>query len=358
MRGSLRAGGVAMAVAGLVAASALTSVPSEAGDRARERAVKCTYAPDSSTLTIRLKHVRIELPPGIPPRLSRLLRELLEFSFSSAAIDVRIGEITVLDGDTGVPIACAGGTPTVQNTDTVIVRKGKRVGAAELFLDFRYGRLEPGATDEGDGGSEIEFDIALDGGQVVARMTRGVDPVTVGESAGRNAVNLNANEAVPDIDVLVSHRDDLQIDGGGSGDRLLAADGPPFAGSPEFLVLEGGQGDDLLEGGAGSDGLFGGGGADQINAGAGPDFMVVRGRATDRIDCGPGRDTVLILSRARQVLRDCEQKLTREEFFDQLQSKATTAKGAGLLLARKLGTKASRVVSPPLKRWALSIGKR
>jgi hemolysin type calcium-binding protein len=357
IRGSLRLGGAALALAGLMALIVLGSAPTHAGKRPPERAVKCTYSPDANSLSVRLRHIKIELPPGFPARLERLLRELLDFSFSSAAIDVRIGEITILDGDTGVPIRCAGGTPTVDNTDTVLVRKGKRVGSGELFLDLRYGLLQPGATDEGDGGSEIEFDVDLDGGEVVTRMTRGVDPVTVGESSGRIAVNLNAGESAADVDLLVGQSDDLQVVGGGSGDRLLADDGPPFTGSPALFLAEGGQGDDLLEGGSGPDGLFGGGGSDRINAGAGPDFMLVRGRATDHIDCGPGHDTVLIFSRARQDLRDCEDKLSRKEFFEELE-KPRSAKGAGIVIAGKLDTLGSKIAAPPLRRWASTIGKR
>jgi RTX calcium-binding nonapeptide repeat (4 copies) len=239
----------------------------------------------------------------------------------------------------------------------VVVRASKRV-AAELFLDFRYGRLQPGATDEGDGASEIEIDVDLGGGLVAVRAIRGVDHISVGEAAGSNAVNLNAGEASPDIDVLAGGRDVFAIHGGGSSDRLITTEASPFTGAPDFFSLQGGQGDDVLTGGAGSDGFFGGGGSDQVEAGPGPDFVFVSGQARDQIDCGPGRDFVLLLGRGRHDFRECEEKLDPREETEVFKRRPRTARAAGMTLAAKLKTPGSKVMAPPLRRWTVGAPRR
>jgi hypothetical protein len=346
MRGTLRLGSAALALAALLALATLVDSTS-AGHRdgPRERLVKCTYSPDTQTLFVRLKPPEVHFGnlSRLPRRIRRLIRDI-ELS-SSAAIDLRIGEITVLEGDEygyegsgGGPIRCAGGRPTVSNTDTVVVRKGKRVGEGYLFLDFRYGLLEPGATDEGDGSSEVEFDVDLEGGEVFGRMTRGPDEVVLDFAGGRTAVNLNATEAVDDADLEVGPRDSFYLHGGGSGDQLSVLQGPPL-GKIEFLpVLEGGEGEDLIQGGPGADALSGGFGSDQVDAGAGPDFVFAFG-GSDVIDCGPGRDTVLVIGK-RHRLRNCERKQDEESFGKRKRRKARAMpKVAG-----------AKVISPILRR--------
>ena len=51
-----------------------------------------------------------------------------------------------------------GSPPTVDAIDSVAIELGKHAQSADLHLDLRYGMLAPGATDEGDGGSEIELE--------------------------------------------------------------------------------------------------------------------------------------------------------------------------------------------------------
>jgi Ca2+-binding RTX toxin-like protein len=349
MRGTLRLGSAALALAGLLALVTLADSTS-AGNRdgPRERLVRCTYSADTQTLFVRLKAPDVDFGnlSRLPQRIRRLIRDI-ELS-SSAAIDLRIGEITVLEGneygfDDGYssgPIRCTGGRPTVSNTDTVVVRKGKRVGEGYLFLDFRYGLLGPGATDEGDGSSEVELDVDLDGGEVFGRMTRGPDEVVLDYVDGRTAVNLNATEAVDDADLQVGPRDSFYLQGGGSGDELSVEQSPPLGKVPFLGVLEGGEGDDSIRGGPGSDALSGGFGSDQVDAGAGPDFVFAFG-GSDVIDCGPGRDTVLVIGK-RHRLHDCERKQDEESFHKQKRRKARAMpKVAG-----------AKVISPVLRRSA------
>jgi hypothetical protein len=49
--------------------------------------------------------------------------------------------------------------------------------------------------------------------------------------------------------------------------------------------------------------------------------------------------------------------LSRKEFFEELE-KPKSAKGAGIVIASKLGTLGSKIAAPQLRRWASSIGKR
>ena len=349
-RGSLGLGSAAVGLAALLTLVTLLSTAGSSSanhrDGPRERLVKCTYSADSKTLTVRLKAPKV---PGLQRELRRLRpalrRQILSFLFASAAaLDVRIGEITVLEGEgslygePGGLIRCEGGRPTVTNTDTVVVRAGKRVGEPYLFLDFRYGFLTPGATDEGDGSSEIELDVDLDGGEVFGRMTRGPDEVGLDFVDGRTAVNLNADEAAADVDLLVGARDAFFVQGAGSGDELSVEHSPPL-GKAEFLQgIDGGEGDDLLTGGPGANALSGGFGSDIVNAGAGPDFVFAYG-GRDQIDCGPGRDTVAVIGKHHR-LRNCERKQGFSEFDKQKRRKArATPKVAG-----------AKVVSPLLRR--------
>jgi hypothetical protein len=326
----------------LVVVIAVASAPTQAAERKRERTVKCTYQPDSQTLFVRLKAARPDLR-GIPRRYRREFRGFL--SSSSAAMDLRIGEITVLEGSEydeggGGPVRCAGGTPTIDNTDEIVVRKGKRVGDGYLFLDFRYGLFGPGFTDEGDGSSEIELDVDLEGGEVIGRMTRGPDEVVLDHVEGRTAVNLNATEAVDDADLLVGARDSFYLQGGGSGDELSVEQSPPLGKLSFLQILEGGEGEDLIQGGPGSDALSGGFGSDQVEAGGGPDFVFAFG-GRDVIDCGPGRDTLLVVGK-RHRIRNCERKQDEDDFDKQKRRKAKAMpKVAG-----------AKVISPVLRRQA------
>jgi hypothetical protein len=199
-----------------------------------------------------------------------------------------------------------------------LVRKGQRLRDAELSLDFRFGFFEPGATDEGDGGSEIELDVDLGGGAVSVRMTRNVDPVTFGTVAGRNALDRNADKAADDVDLRLGSRDFLSLEGAGSGDELLGSDDPPFSSAPLLPFVAGGEGADLLRGGFGPDALFGG---------LGP----------DRIDAGPGRGFIAALG-------DCERVVGPKELGGRLRSRAAASRGLGVkVISRRLGRWRDRV---------------
>lgn len=311
-------------VASLLCAAAVSLAGEE---RKPAPLVSCAFAEERGTLTVRLRDekVDIRLPPGLPPGIREQLRDdFKDFRVpGSATIQRRADDIVVLGdsrrgsffggplyGGSGgrAPIACDGGVPTIANTDTIRVRKGARAEKVNLKIDLTYGRLEPGATDEGDGSSEIELDAAV-GGRVDVRMTRGADPVTLGRGPDGTALNLNAAELTADDDLVVDEESRLQVDGAGSADSI-ELDDSGSAPEPRGLRLTGGQGDDLLSASDGMDRLFPGTGSDRVEAHGGSDLVIAFESAPDRINCGAGLDVVLISEDSRHGFHDCELKIS------------------------------------------------
>jgi hypothetical protein len=208
----------------------------------------------------------------------------------------------------------------VFNTDTIRVRLGKATSFGDFTIDLTYGWLAPGATDEGDGSSEIEVDAKLQG-NVNVRMTRGGDTVEAIAGGPSTLLNLNPGEPVADHDVTIDRASGFSIDGAGAGDALSITGSVGSAGRPQPALgslfggasLTGGQGDDLLTGGPGSEIFTVGGGRDRIRAGAGADLAFVFGRGRDLIDCGPGPDAVLAFRDSDLRLRGCEDRFNSVE---------------------------------------------
>ena len=165
-----------------------------------------------------------------------------------------------------------GSPPTVDAIDSVAIELGKHSRSANLHLDLRYGLLAPGATDEGDGGSEIELEGRLGDGYAEVQMTRGADSVLArragnGAATAPRPLNLNAAEASPDADLEVGHQSPVLVQGGGGDDVLDLRRRPGRPRRRARRALEGGEGDDELIGGDGSDSLIDGPGDDRIEAG-------------------------------------------------------------------------------------------
>lgn len=243
---------------------------------------------------------------------------------------VRSGdEITVFDANssTGSQINCTGGTPTVTNTDEIVVDATIAVREQNVVVDLSGGPFAPGLTDEADGSSEIEFDVTI--------MQKGrypdaylqivgsdeADEITAGALGNDTGFNLNAGESAPDIDLTLHQRLDTRptsqvklIGEMGNGDDSFDAGGPaPFAapidlgygeirwnggdgndtltGGLSSDRLEGAEGDDSLAGGAGNDDLRGGKGSDSLSALAGNN-SIGGGNGADTISTGPGKDYI------------------------------------------------------------------
>jgi Ca2+-binding RTX toxin-like protein len=206
--------------------------------------------------------------------------------------------------------------PTVFNTDQVHFTLERFSG---IYIEMSGGPFAPGAIDEGDGSSEIEFQAQVRGGilNVVGRSER--DVITWGTDGGLN-LNPGLNGDV-DSDVAISGQFSILVAEAAGGPDLVAPQAG-FVGFPGVFseggrgndilrsatyggILDGGRGRDTLLGGKGTDYIIGGGGRDRIRAGKKSDLIgAVDGRA-ETVFCGGGRDK----GKADRVdkLRGCEQ---------------------------------------------------
>jgi Ca2+-binding RTX toxin-like protein len=262
---------------------------------------------------------------------------------SDAIVERRGDEVVVLDGKRA-PAACAGGVPTVLNTDTIHVVFSKSDNRT-VEMRLAGGPFAPGVTPEADGAPEIEIDVRGESGLSLDVIgTAGPDQlrwVAAGDAAG-----LNLNPQAPgdhDADVMSAPGPDeidtlLVADGaggddtiiadpsapgtgdafavGGSGDDVLGAfgDGSSYllgdsgddiiAGGPGGDVLEGEDGSDRISGKGGADKIHGGPGADRLDGGAGRDVIGARDFSRDNVTCGTGRDRVD--TDRRDLVRGCE----------------------------------------------------
>jgi hemolysin type calcium-binding protein len=291
--------------------------------------VTCSLEASGQRLDVRVRDARERIDlgrlPGLPDRIERELRRELSRIPAEVEIERRIDAITIVDRTEGglahaalSPFDFGFGNdracrerPAVTATDSIRLRLGRHSDGANLLLDLRYGRLEPGITDEGDGGSEIEVDARLGHGQAAVRLTRDADAFAVERpqttsDPGPVRVNLNAGEAVADRDLLLGRHSRLAVLGAGGDDLMTSAGG---RGDPDELIpptLAGGQGADTLTGGRGSELFWGGAGVDSIDAGPGFDAIAVLERAVDALDCGPGRDIVITLGQRLRLPPSCE----------------------------------------------------
>ena len=219
----------------------------------------------------------------------------------------RDGERIAVTDDVGDEYSCSGVTPTVRNVDTIDYASKANIDG--LTIDLAHGRLGPGATDEGDGSSEIEVDAQLGRDKPVLTIygSGRRERITIGRMAGgEGALNLNAAESNDDPDVLFSAaKERVDVDLGVGRDFYSSAetdgfDGPyrgeaTAIGGPEHDRLVGGPERDVLVGDTGRDTMLGGGGRDILfgdEYGPEPDFEQLI--AADRLLCGAGRDRAYV----------------------------------------------------------------
>lgn len=267
---------------------------------------------------------------------------------AAASVATRSDGSIAVNAPGRTPVACAGGEPTLTNVDHVRIVTDL---SGFVVVDLVAGPLAPGATDEGDGSSEIEIAVAGTFGNVLVRGGTRPDRFTVSwaQRNGRLGANLNPRQD-DDLDLTASEYTALGFAGGEGDDRFFVEPASPRAadefegylfilGGPgddailgglgRYGELEGGKGDDLVRAGAAGGELMGGPGNDELHAGPGGadleggdgDDRLVGGAADDilegergrdrllgrggndtirakdgdrdAIDCGPGRDRVL-----------------------------------------------------------------
>jgi Ca2+-binding RTX toxin-like protein len=176
------------------------------------------------------------------------------------AVLVRSGSDIVFDGT-----PCAGAT--VDNTDTIVAS----VDGPQLDIDLRGGPFAPGLTDEGDGSSEIEFQVIVTAGSVGVEGALNSDHLAAATdtAGGDTLVNLNAEETSgDDADVSVAGAPSfLVLQGRGGDDRMSFTEDPAW--SDANLMLEaiagGGNGTDSIGCALNGSRLKGGRGADTLD---------------------------------------------------------------------------------------------
>jgi Ca2+-binding RTX toxin-like protein len=278
--------------------------------------VSCSYSPAEHALrvTIRDEREQFELPPGLPPEIRHEIKEHpppVQIEPGAAAIERRGDLVTVLNGLQGAAVACEGPRPTVGNTASIAVVKGRHSETADLFVDLLHGALDPALSAEPGVGPELQLAADLGDGLFYLRGSREPESVAISAAQpGRARVEFGPDtDGTPDIAASAMG---MIVDLVG-GDDSLAVTGEPFAfeDEGEGVALIGGQGADTIRGGPGGEALVGGPGSDVLDAGGGRDFVMALDGARDRIDCGGGFDRALLLPRNGPP-RGCERLLPSE----------------------------------------------
>ncbi|HEX6687880.1 MAG TPA: hypothetical protein VF085_04360, partial [Solirubrobacterales bacterium] len=149
---------------------------------------------------------------------------------------------------------------TVTNTD-LITLTGNPAPSVQgqnprLEFGFKNGMLAPGATDEGNGSSEIEVKVPDPTGSFVIKVGRSSVAETSAANdhflAGAKGINLNANETVKDLDVEVGSGSGALtgvVFYGGEGNDELAITGDAVTGGPttSYNSLNGQDGNDTID---------------------------------------------------------------------------------------------------------------
>ena len=197
---------------------------------------------------------------------------------------------------------CSGAT--VNNIDTINVNGS--TGAETAVIDLSGGTFSPGATAEGTGTSEIEFNADLGSGSDTVVVQGGSTDEFLDVTG--SGVKLNNDT---DTDVLNTNVEALSVKGGAGNDTIKGAPGAESlfgeAGNDSVVggggtdTADGGSGNDLVSGGAqadivsggeGDDSVLGRTGSDDVNGDDGNDSLSPGGQAVnDALDGGPGRDT-------------------------------------------------------------------
>jgi TolB protein len=178
---------------------------------------------------------------------------------------------------------------TVNNVDTVDIR-GSSPGADTLTLDLSTGQFAPGATPEGSGISEIEFQLDLLAGndELIIQGGTGVEKITLGSGG----INVNGDN---DADLTPTSVEHVTVNGGDGNDQLSGKGGVGTGaafGIP--LLLNGDTGNDKLTDGLAADVVKGGPGNDSMNVPKTID-------AGDDYAGGPGTDTLSYAPRKQAV---------------------------------------------------------
>ena len=235
-------------------------------------------------------------------------RHLRPSAAATLAVAVLIG--SAVPASAGVPDPCsfAGGTLTITlpsgadgtlgRSDTAITLNGQPCGGAtvsttdsisitidtgtSITIDLSAGPFAPGATDEQDGSSEIEIDVATaDQGAKLLSVTGSpfADFLAADDLTG--TLTLNTDEEVPDVDVTMEAAFDLfEIDGAGGADYIDVAH--------TYGHVVGGEGNDIIGSIDNEEAQIDGeGGGDQVTFAGSPPPSICSGKRGTRPSATP-----------------------------------------------------------------------
>ncbi len=252
--------GRSLAVVGCAGVVGILVVPGLA-----QAAVSCSYAGPPHNVMV----VSASVSPD----------DLAEFA------EVRRSDLAIAAVDDGSgPVRCVGGTPTVLNTDRIVIAT-----AEDAYADVSLagGPLAPGATPEQEGAPEIEVHFTEGVGIADVIGTPGPDEFRWDRDGDRAGLNVNPDVAGDrDVDVMTDGEDALLIANGAGGDDVIGA--TPAAVIDGGVVSVGGSGDDVLRAPSHSEAiLLAGSGDDRLTGGLGRDILYGNGGA-DSLDVQDG----------------------------------------------------------------------
>jgi trimeric autotransporter adhesin len=171
-------------------------------------------------------------------------------SSGTSATIVRSGNAIELNG-----VPCD--TATVSNTDLIAVSSPE--GFDMVTIDLSGGPFAPGATDEGDGSSEIEMTVGFESLVTILGSDQ-ADHIAIDDFEDGlppdSTANLNADEAVSDDDISADFSSNYALIDTGAGDdtvELAYTDAHVNGGDGADLFLIRNAGDVQVDGGAGYD---------------------------------------------------------------------------------------------------------
>jgi RTX calcium-binding nonapeptide repeat (4 copies) len=249
--------------------------------------VACSYSSGELTVDLTANEDSVTL--------TRFRDQIVVLTGSSVSIFGEDDEYDDYYGEeTHIAIPCAGGTPTLTNTDHVSVVQSPTAGFGAVTVDQSNGPFAPGATPESDGTSEIEFGFNLPGrlSSVGIKGTEAGESIPVGMlPSGAPGVNLNAGAEAASADA--EGGDDVVTGMGGPG-----LSGPLTSG---FLLASGGAGNDLLQAGPLGAGLEGNEGRNTLIGSPHKDFLDAEG-GKDKAFGGKGSDRIDALDRKKDFI--------------------------------------------------------
>jgi len=213
-------------------------------------------------------------------------------------------EIEITDDQMGGELPCAGGNPTVMNTDDIVLDDMPGAVNPAVYFDYSEGQMSPGIENEAPEASEIEIAVEWEDGFFGLGGGNLDDTYSVGNSIFGPAVKTTRDV---DGDAFLGSTMSVLLRGERGGDTLSGRGTETgFIGPLEIpMTIEGGPGKDKITGGAERDILYGEGGKDKLSGGAKKDIFEVEGGKKDKVTCGTGNDRVFA-DASDKIAADCE----------------------------------------------------